>query len=194
MSQSLRLRPHFLSAWLRNPMQMGAVLPSSEGLASAMAAQVNNDQGLTLELGAGTGAVTSALLARGIAPDHLILVEKDRLLVRALASHFPQLRVISGDAGRLSRLFGGSGLGPVDTVVSSLPLLSMRSITRTRVLAQTFAILRPEGRLVQFTYSPRPPIPPAIAAALGVEGRRVDRVMWNFPPANVWVYTRVRAA
>ncbi|MCU7890055.1 MAG: hypothetical protein KZQ59_18980 [Candidatus Thiodiazotropha sp. (ex Lucinoma aequizonata)] len=190
MSHSLKVRPNFLSAWLRNPKQVGAVLPSSDGLTNTMAAQVNRGPGLTIELGAGTGAVTSALLSRGIKPDHLILVEKDRILAEELDHHFPALRVLEGDAARLQQLLRRSGLGLADNVVSSLPLLSMRTLTRIRVFLQVFAILQSEGKLVQFTYSPRPPVPERLAYLLGIEGKRIERVLWNLPPANVWVYKR----
>ncbi|MCM8857264.1 MAG: hypothetical protein LC541_14995 [Candidatus Thiodiazotropha sp.] len=190
VSHSLKVRPNFLSAWLRNPKQVGAVLPSSDGLTNTMAAQVNRGPGLTIELGAGTGAVTSALLSRGIKPDHLVLVEKDRILAKELDHHFPALRVLEGDAARLQQLLRRSGLGLADTVVSSLPLLSMRTLTRIRVLSQVFAILQSDGKFVQFTYSPRPPIPERLAHSLGIEGKRIERVLWNLPPANVWVYKR----
>lgn len=190
VSHSLKVRPNFLSAWLRNPKQVGAVLPSSDGLTNTMAAQVNRGPGLTIELGAGTGAVTSALLSRGIKPDHLVLVEKDRILAKELDHHFPALRVLEGDAARLQQLLQRSGLGLADNVVSSLPLLSMRTLTRIRVLSQVFAILQPDGKLVQFTYSPRPPVPERLAHSLGITGKRIERVLWNLPPANVWVYKR----
>lgn len=168
------------------------MLPSSDGLTQTMAAQVDRGTGLTVELGAGTGAVTSALLTRGVTPDRLIVVEKDQILAAELARHFPALRVLEGDAARLRKLLRRSALGLADNVVSSLPLLSMRTHTRIRVLAQIFAILHPEGKLVQFTYSPRPPVPVRLAYALGVEGERIERVFWNLPPANVWVYKRTR--
>lgn len=191
MSASPRLNPQFLSAWLRNPLQMGAVVASSDELANAMAAQVDADSDLVIELGAGTGAVTTALLARGIAPSALVVVEKDPELARQLARRFPSPQVVTGDAARLRDLLGCSHNRPADAVVSSLPLLSMRTLTRVRVLAQAFATLRPNGRFVQFTYSPKPPIPGPLAAALGIRGERVGRVLWNLPPAGVWVYTKI---
>ncbi len=190
MSLSLGLKPHFWSAWLRNPRQVGAVLPSSDGLAAAMAAQVAGGNGVTLELGAGTGAVTAALLASGIDPDRLIVVEKDARLAAQLARRLPMLGIRAGDATRLRKLLDAGPNAFVDTVVSSLPLLSMRAFTRTRVLAEIFSVLKPGGSLVQFTYSPKAPIPPSLAEALGVTGHRVARVLCNLPPANVWVYTR----
>ncbi|HOP17574.1 MAG TPA: methyltransferase domain-containing protein [Gammaproteobacteria bacterium] len=191
MSASPRLNPQFLSAWLRNPLQMGAVAASSDELANAMAAQVNADSDLVIELGAGTGAVTSALLARGVAPSALVVVEKDPELARQLAKRFRSPLVITGDATRLQDLLSRSHDRPADAVVSSLPLLGMRTLTRVRVLAQAFAALRPDGRFVQFTYSPKPPIPGPLVAALGVRGERVGRVLWNLPPASVWVYKKI---
>jgi phosphatidylethanolamine/phosphatidyl-N-methylethanolamine N-methyltransferase len=194
MLQQLKIKPAFLSAWLRNPRQVGAVLPSSGGLTNAMAAQVNPETGLTIELGAGTGAVTSALLDKGVDPERLVVVEKDQILAKKLEHHFPTLKVLEGDAARLQQLLKQASLGLADNVVSSLPLLSMRSHTRIRVLSEIFNSLHPEGKLIQFTYSPAPPIPDRLANSLQVSGKRIDRIFLNFPPAHVWVYKRATPA
>lgn len=191
MPELARLKPHFLSAWVRNPLQMGAILPSSGELARSMAAQLGDCSGLVVELGAGTGAVTSALLATGIPSERLIVVERNHELAKQLTVRFPKLAVFSGDAGRLKKLIGEQLTLPVDTIVSSLPLLSMRGVTRTRALSQAFGILKRGGTLVQFTYGPRPPIPDATARALGVRGERAVRVLRNLPPATVWVYRHI---
>jgi phosphatidylethanolamine/phosphatidyl-N-methylethanolamine N-methyltransferase len=186
-----RPKPLFLSAWLRHPLQTGALIPSSHGLSAAMARQIDPGAGLVVELGAGTGAVTMALRAAGLRSAQLVVVEKNRVLADALAQRFPMLQVMQGDAGRLRDLLRVDGRA-IGTVVSSLPLLSMRALTRTRVLAQVFEVLGPGGKLVQFTYSPRPPVPQALADGLGIRGERVERVLWNLPPASVWVYRRLQ--
>ena len=187
---TVAMSKHFLSAWLRNPLQTGALLPSGADLAQAMAAHVHPGLGGVLELGAGTGAITRALFERGLRVGELILVEKDPGLADLLARRFPDAVVLRGDAGRLKRLLLAEGVGHPQTVVSSLPLLSMPGLTRLRVLSEIVSVLGPGGTYVQFTYSPRPPIPVALAAALGVTGTRVARVPWNLPPAAVWVYRR----
>ncbi len=74
-------RHHFLAAWVRSPLKIGALLPRSRGLANAMAAEVDvKKPGVIIELGGGTGAVTHALLASGIPPERLVVIERDRKL------------------------------------------------------------------------------------------------------------------
>ena len=178
----------FLSAWFRNPRQAGALLPSGASLAQAMAAPVDPARGLVIELGVGTGAITRALIARGVMPGQLILVEKDPALFGEMERRFPGVVALQGNAAHLARLLSRAGAGRPGTLVSSLPLLSMRRRQRLRVLIQMFSSLGVGGELVQFTYSPLPPIPDVLAVALGVAGTRVARVFSNLPPAAVWVY------
>ena len=68
----------FFRAWMAAPLRAGAQVPSGRGLAKAMAAAVDPEApGVVVELGPGTGAITSALIERGIAPERLILIEAD---------------------------------------------------------------------------------------------------------------------
>src|SRR6202171_1353100 len=69
----------FLSPGLQSPLKTGALPPSGPALAKAMAAEIDPSvPGPVVELGPGTGPVTEAILARGIAPQRLILVEVQR--------------------------------------------------------------------------------------------------------------------
>lgn len=182
---------HFLSAWIRDPLRTGALWPSGPWLARAMAAQVDPTRaGAVIELGAGTGAITRALLARGVAQEQLWLVEKSPELVQILRQQFPRARVLHGDAAYLRTLMAAAGSNGAGTVVSSLPLLSMGRITQIRVLSQAFDLLQNGGSLVQFTYFPRPPISGRLEASLAVRGTRVAAIARNLPPAAVWVYAR----
>src|SRR3954468_2931891 len=87
----------FLKRWLRGPLAMGAVVPSGRLLAEALAltalGEMAGRDGHVIELGAGTGEVTKALLAAGIPPARLALVERDPELAAFLRRHFrgPQI-------------------------------------------------------------------------------------------------------
>ena len=182
---------HFVTAWFRNPLQTGALLPSGQPLARAMARHADPHRAdPVVELGAGTGAITRALLARGLAPRRLVAIEKDPALCRILMLRFPEVTVLRGDAAGLGALLAEAGVERPGTLVSGLPLVGMTRRLRERVLEQIFACLDPGGAFVQFTYSPLPPISRAAQAALGVRGERVAWVPWNLPPAAVWTYTR----
>src|SRR5579871_6735393 len=74
-------RHQLFAAWIRSPLKVGALLPSSRALARAMAAEIDlSTPGTIIELGAGTGAVTHALLHAGIPADRLVIIERDRKL------------------------------------------------------------------------------------------------------------------
>jgi len=181
----------FFAMWLKSPTRIGAVVPSSRHLARAMAREVAGvGQGVIVELGAGTGSVTRALVEAGIPRERLVVVERDPDLYRLLKQHFPELTILKGDARELRRLLAPLGIREAAAVVSSLPLISIPKLTRTRILAECFALLGDGQPLIQFTYGPVSPID---RERLGVIGRLAARVWKNLPPASVWRYERRRA-
>jgi len=178
----------FLGRWVKAPHRIGALAPSSRYLARAMARQVDPRQArVVVELGGGTGSITRALLESGLAPEKLIVVERDERLHRLLAERFPQLRVIAGDAAQLAALLRPLGITSISAIVSGLPLLSMTKRLRQRIVEQSFALLGDSGSLVQFTYGLASPLP---ARDFALSGRIVARVWRNFPPACVWRFER----
>ena len=178
----------FFTAWADDPRQVGAIAPSSSKLATAMASFVEDSDRMVVELGAGTGPVTEALLGRGVTPNRLVAIEQSPVLAKALKSRFPHVRVVEGDAGEMSRYLGDH-VGKVGAVVSSLPLRSLPSQVVKNVVREMNQVLAPDGLVIQFTYDPR-------------SGRRFDefferferRWVWgNLPPARVDVFRRRRA-
>lgn len=188
----------FLRRWLRRPLAIGAVMPSGRLLAEAMAqatvANLADGDGHVIELGAGTGEVTRALLANGIASDRLAVVERDPELARFLRRHFAGPHVIEGDAARLPGLLAEHGVASAAAVVSSLPLLSLPAALVKDIVSGVFEVLPRDGALVQFTYGPRPPIPTDIRQRLRLDGRHGPRIWRNVPPAMVWTFKRQPAA
>jgi len=188
----------FLKRWLRRPFAMGAVVPSGRLLAEAMAratlSVMAGRDGHIIELGAGTGEVTKALLAAGIPAGRLALVERDQELAAFLRRHFRGPQIVEGDAARLPRLMATHGIERVAAVVSSLPLLSLPTEVVNGIVYGVFDALPRGAALVQFTYGPSPPVPRALRERLrlqAVSGRRIWR---NVPPAVVWTFTRPAAA
>lgn len=175
----------FVRALCHGPQAMGAACPSSRYLANYMAAQaVGVARGLVVELGAGTGVVTQALLDHGLPADRLIVVERSPLLVKHLRSRFPQLTVIEGDAACLVELLGRRR-ERVSTVVSSLPLRSLPRATVDRIGHELDAVLPKGATFIQFTYSLRCR---AVDWAQEITCMRSHTIWRNLPPARVNIF------
>jgi|CXWL01.1.fsa_nt_gi phosphatidylethanolamine/phosphatidyl-N-methylethanolamine N-methyltransferase len=186
-----RLRHHFIAAWLRSPLKIGAALPSSRTLARAMAAQVDlSREGGVIELGAGTGVVTQALLEAGIANDKLLVIERDKKLHALLHSIFHDLKVLCADAMELEEVIKNAGMKKVNAIVSSLPFITMPVAIRHGIQEQMAKAIGDYGIIVQFTYGPKSPINRSELKRYGLIGERVKLVLANVPPAHVWVYRR----
>ena len=92
-------RRAFLSAVLRNPGQMGAIMPSSQRMARLLTTIVpRTGAPVVVELGPGTGAVTSVIDACLPETARHIAVELDPVMAAILQSTHPGLEVIEGAA------------------------------------------------------------------------------------------------
>ena len=178
----------FIRTWFEKPLGVGAVTPSGRALARTMAAYVDADvSGPVIELGPGTGPITEALIAQGIDPLRLVLVEFDPTFCRLLRARFPAATVVQGDAYGLKRLLAGMLQEPAAAVVSGLPLFTKPLKMRLRLLFEAFGLMAPGAPFIQFTYNAVPPMPARLDR---VRAQASERVWMNIPPARVWVYRR----
>lgn len=180
---------HFFRSWLADPLRVAAVAPSSESLSRLITQAIVPADAPVLELGAGTGVFTKALLGRGIRESDLTLVESGLEFADVLQHRFAQARVVQIDASQISR----HGLFPAATVgvvVSGLPLLWMSPRKVMAILSGAFACMRPSGSFYQFTYGPRCPVPRRLLDRLGLKAVRIGSTVCNLPPATVYRIVR----
>ena len=178
----------FLRSWIEKPLHVGAVMPSGRLLARTMAQYVDAEgTGPVVELGPGTGAITSALIERGVEQKRLVLVEYNPSFCALLRDRYPQAKVVQGDAYTLRDTLWNVLGAPAGAVVSGLPLVTKPMLTRVRLIRDAFAVLANGGPFIQFTYSVVPPIPKSLP---GVSTEASERIWMNLPPARVWVYRK----
>jgi phosphatidylethanolamine/phosphatidyl-N-methylethanolamine N-methyltransferase len=179
----------FGSELLSNPRPMGSAVPSSRFLARRIAGFIpRSPRGYVVELGAGTGAITAALLARGIPPERILSVERSETMVKLLKRRFPYLNIALGDAAELRSLLRawlGEDRIEVGYVVSSLPLRSLPEKVVTSIIHEVQHVLRKDGKLLQYTYDLRKKPHPALS---GFKRRHTTVVWANFPPARLDVF------
>ncbi|HXO68268.1 MAG TPA: rRNA adenine N-6-methyltransferase family protein [Bradyrhizobium sp.] len=180
----------FLRSWIEKPLHMGAVMPSGRVLARTMAQYVDIDSDApVIELGPGTGAITSALIAHGVDQKRLVLVEYNPGFCALLRDRYPQATVVQGDAYALRDSLWNVLSAPASAVVSGLPLVTKPMLTRLKLIRDAFVAMAPGSPFVQFTYSVAPPIPKSLP---GVSTEASERIWMNLPPARVWVYRKGR--
>jgi phosphatidylethanolamine/phosphatidyl-N-methylethanolamine N-methyltransferase len=176
----------FFRRWLANPLQMGSIIPSSPTLCSKIVRQTRRaaDE-FIVELGAGTGVVSRALLDSGLPPERLYVVE----IVPTMASHLkrvlPGVNVVEGDARLLPNLLPDHVRGKIGTVVCGIPLVLLPVAEQRRFIDAIEAVAPGRGFL-HFSYCITSPLPyqkHALAA------KREAWTPMNFPPASVWRYT-----
>jgi phosphatidylethanolamine/phosphatidyl-N-methylethanolamine N-methyltransferase len=175
----------FFRRWLANPLQMGSIIPSSPSLCRRIAALVERaGDEVVVELGAGTGVVSRALLAAGIPPERLVVVE----IVPEMADHLreilPGVSVITGDAFALPRVLPARWHGRVGTAICGIPLVLL-PIEQQRRFVEAVESVAPGRGFLLYTYCVTSPLP---YRRLGLAARRMAWTPLNFPPASVWRY------
>jgi phospholipid N-methyltransferase len=142
-----------------------------------------------LELGAGTGTVTQAILDAGVDPANLHTVEQHPGFVHVLRRRFPAAHVVQADATALAEPFRAHE-GSFDFVISGLPLLLFSAEQKLAMLAQAFRLLAPAGVLRQFTYAGRCPVGRDLQAKLNIQSALIGVAPFNLPPAFVYRFGR----
>jgi phosphatidylethanolamine/phosphatidyl-N-methylethanolamine N-methyltransferase len=180
----------FFKGWIDKPKAVGSIIPTSSITARRMASVVDLGSGLpVLEVGPGTGVITRAILARGVAPKNLYAVEYSADFVRHLRRNFPGVNVIEGDAFDLDTTLGEDAPKCFDSVISGVPLLNFPVQQRVAYIEGLLDRI-PEGRpIIQLTYGPKSPVPPGLGS---YSVKHFDFVIRNIPPTQLWVYRRSR--
>ena len=176
----------FFRRWLANPLQMGSIVPSSPALCRRVVAHTSWSGGAAvLELGAGTGVIGQALLAAGLPPERLLVVE----IVPAMAEHLrrvlPGATVLTGDARNLPALLPPAWHGRIGTVICGIPLVLLSTAAQRRFIGAIEAVAPGRGFL-HYSYCATSPLPWRRHALVA---RREAWTPLNLPPASVWRYT-----
>jgi phosphatidylethanolamine/phosphatidyl-N-methylethanolamine N-methyltransferase len=179
----------FLRAFLKNPLTVGAIAPSSPDLARAMIKDVKpSENHLVMELGIGTGAITRFL--REVVPDEksFLGIEISGKLVESSKEQFPELLIIEGSAGDAFELHKSTGFGNVDWIISGLPFASLPEEISEGILAEVDKFMAAGCLFRTFQYAHAYRLPPAVKFRKHMETRygpveRSPLIMKNVPPA-----------
>ena len=182
----------FLTQFVRQPMSVGAVYPSSRALAEKITAPVpRTGDPVVVELGPGTGAFTGEIQRRLGGRGHQIAIEINTDFAGALSRRYPAVDVVTADAGNLRELLAARGLTKADVIVSGLPWAAFSGNLQHTLLDAVADGLTDDGAFTTFAYLFAIWTPPAQRLRTALRSRfeevTLGRTVWgNLPPALVY--------
>ena len=143
----------FFFTFLSKPTQVGAVAPSSDGLARAMVDGIDwENVRNVVEYGPGTGVFTEQILARMKPGTKFFAIEIDPGLVEILSKRYPQVRVYQDSVQNVRSLCEQEGIDEIDAVVCGLPWAAFSDSDQTAYLDAMMSVLRSGGQFATFAY------------------------------------------
>ncbi len=185
-------RLRFLGAFLREPLKVGSIWPSSPELAEQIVRGCDlPSRELVVELGPGTGAFTSLILDRVKKKSRFFAVELNRMNVRELRRRFPRLQVYADSAERLPKYLELHDDQKADCIISGLAWGNMLPATQNRIFDAVLNSLAPGGLFTTFAYVHARWLPTSLRFRKQLFDHfskiEITPIVWrNLPPAFVY--------
>jgi phospholipid N-methyltransferase len=143
----------FLKSFLRSPLQVASVIPSSPFLVNHIARSVNEIKPVTAaELGAGTGVLTQALAYRCPSLESFLVFENEKNLQQRLRREFSHLPVYA-DAFTLPEVLEEQNIEKLDCIISALPVSFFSKEQNEQLMQMVHHCLKPGGYFIMFQFS-----------------------------------------
>ncbi len=145
----------FFGKFLKQGTAIAALTPSSRWLARAVVGGIDFSRARCIvELGAGTGPITSELWRHRLPDCRSLVIERDPDFCTRLRRRFPEAEVVQADACDLESLLAERKIDAVDHIISGLPLPSFPAPLRDKILDVVGRRLTPTGTFRQLTHMP----------------------------------------
>lgn len=181
-------RLQFLRGFLKHPVMVGSVIPSSRKLIDRMLAPVDwENTKVFVEYGPGVGTFTRPILER-LGPDaKLITIDTNPEFTEFLRKDIDDDRLVpvTGSAADVEKILADRGFDKADYVLSGLPFSTLPPGVGEEIGAATSRVIRPGGAFLVYQFSPK------VRDFIAPVFERIERGFeWvNVPPATLfWAY------
>ena len=178
----------FLRGFLKHPVMVGSIIPSSRKLIDKMLGPVDwENTKLFVEYGPGVGTFTRPLLERLPANATLVTIDTNPDFTRYLKQSIddPRLVAVNGSAADVEQILAERELGAADYVLSGLPFSTLPPGVGDSIAKATAKVIRPGGAFLVYQFSPK--VRAFIAPYFAPIRRGFEWV--NVPPATLfWAY------
>ena len=184
----------FLRGFLKNPVMVGSIIPSSRVLIQKMLDPVDwANTRVFVEYGPGVGTFTRPVLERLADDATLVTIDTNADFTRYLNESIddPRLVAVTGSAADVEKILAERGLGSADYVLSGLPFSTLPPGVGDDIAEATSNVIRPGGAFLVYQFSPK------VLDFLKPHFDAIKRGFeWiNVPPATLfWAYKGEAAA
>ena len=183
----------FARNFVKHPMMLGSVIPSSRFLVSEVLGRIDWNRAKTIvEYGPGVGNFTAEILKHLPADGRLIAIEMNREFVDFLRRELkdPRLLVVRGSAADVQRILRDDGRDAADYIISGIPFSTMPAEVRESVLRASRDALAPDGAFLVYQFSAR--VRRDLKRIFGSVEQRFEPL--NILPAQLFVCGRAAGA
>ena len=180
----------FLRGFLKNPVMVGSIIPSSKVLIEKMLDPVDwANTRVFVEYGPGVGTFTRPVLER-LAPDAaLVTIDTNADFTRYLKESIddPRLIAVTGSAADVEKILEDRGLPKADFILSGLPFSTLPPGVGDSIAKATSEVIRPGGAFLVYQFSPK------VRDFIAPHFDKIDRGFeWiNVPPATLfWAWKK----
>ncbi len=176
----------FIKQYIKQPKTVGAILPSSEGLANKMIENIDFSKAKCIvEYGPGTGRFTEKLIENRNANTKIILIEFNFDFYELLKNKYANeknLYIINDSAEYIEKYLNMYEIENVDYIISGLPFASLPKNISTNILNLTKKIIKKDGKFITFQYT----LFKKHFISQFFNNLDIERVKKNIPPAYVF--------
>lgn len=180
----------FLYHYLKNPKQVGALCPSSKKLTRAIIQGIGLKKVQNIvEIGAGTGVFTEAILKNKNENAKFFAVEINEKIVNKLTKKYENLDLQIGNAENLAHFLNQRQMLNVDIIVSGIPWALLKDYEQEKLLNVIYQNLNKGGYFNTFAYILPSPAGKAFRSKIFklFKKVRISKIIWeNVPPAVVY--------
>jgi phospholipid N-methyltransferase len=175
----------FLRGFLKHPVMVGSVIPSSKRLIDKMLGPVDWEQTkLFVEYGPGVGTFTRVILDRLPEDARLVTIDTNAEFTAFLKESLddPRLIAVTASAADVEKVLADRGLPKADYILSGLPFSTLPPGVGEAIGAATARAIRPGGAFLVYQFSPK------VLEFIAPVFERVERGFeWlNVPPATLF--------
>jgi phospholipid N-methyltransferase len=169
----------FLKGFVKHPVMVGAIVPSSRRTIRRVLSPVDWDRcEVFVEYGPGVGTFCQPVLDRLRRDGTLIVIDTNPDFIAYLKATIRDSRfsAVHGSAADVGAIVAAHGFDHADFVLSGLPFSTLPPGVGPAIMDATHSVLRPGGAFLVYQYTAR---------ARALMGRYFPRIDKGFEPINV---------